>query len=242
MTTPGLLWNSLNIASCFFTITIIVFPMMSFNSSPSPSHSSTPTGDDLTDQMLKARLAEIVAELSSPPTPSVSSPPASPGRQKVAFSSQPPEFLNPAQGFQGGFLSQAPSSSRVPLDDVTPYTVNPCDVPLGVKQVGKWFLSGNVELSIFNILNIFHQHWFLSANHLRAQALLAQKAEDRKIFWVEFTPQFHTHLVKCAVALVPHPTQKVEKVMFIYILELLNSKGHQAFFNLTKGTRLATQA
>jgi hypothetical protein len=95
---------------------------------------------------------------------------------------------------------------------------------------------------MFNILNIFHQQWFLSINHLRAQALLAQKAKDGNIFWVKFAPQFHTHLVKCAVALVPHPIQKVKKVMFIYILELLNSKGHQAFFDLAKGTRLATQA
>jgi hypothetical protein len=30
--------------------------------------------------------------------------------------------------------------------------------------------------------------------------------------------------------------------MFVYILELLNEAGHQAFFNLAKGTRLATQA
>jgi hypothetical protein len=30
--------------------------------------------------------------------------------------------------------------------------------------------------------------------------------------------------------------------MFMYILELLNDEGHQAFFNLTKGTRIATQA
>jgi hypothetical protein len=111
-----------------------------------------------------------------------------------------------------------------------------------VKLVGKWSLSRNVELSIFDILNIFHQQWFLSTNQLKAQALLAQKAEDGKIFWVEFTPQFHAHLVKCAAALVPHPIQKVKKVMFVYILELLNGKGSLAFFNLAKGTRLATQA
>ena len=30
--------------------------------------------------------------------------------------------------------------------------------------------------------------------------------------------------------------------MFVYILELLNGQGHQAFFDLTKGTRIATQA
>jgi hypothetical protein len=30
--------------------------------------------------------------------------------------------------------------------------------------------------------------------------------------------------------------------MFMYILELLNWEGHQTFFNLVKGQRLATQA
>jgi hypothetical protein len=35
---------------------------------------------------------------------------------------------------------------------------------------------------------------------------------------------------------------KVKKVMFVYILELLNQEGPQAFFDLAKGTRIATQA
>jgi hypothetical protein len=78
--------------------------------------------------------------------------------------------------------------------------------------------------------------------HLRANALSAQKAESGKISWVEFTPQFHSHLVKCAVALVPHPLSKVKRVMFVFMLELLNEEGPQAFFDLTKGTRIATQA
>jgi hypothetical protein len=74
----------------------------------------------------------------------------------------------------------------------------------------------------------------------QGQALSAQKAKDRSIFWVEFTPQFHTHLVKCAVTLIPWPIQKVKKVMFVYILELLNEEGQQAFFNLSKGEKQAT--
>jgi hypothetical protein len=81
-----------------------------------------------------------------------------------------------------------------------------------------------------------------SVDHLRTAVLSAQKAEDGKFFWVEFTPQFHAHLVKCAVALVPHPLQKVKQVMFVYLLELLNGEGPQSFFNLTKGQRIATQA
>jgi hypothetical protein len=95
--------------------------------------------------------------------------------------------------------------------------VDPCNSPLGAKQVGERSLSGNVDLSMFDILNTFHHHWFLSVDHLRAQALSAQKAKDGKTFWVEFTPPFHTHLVKCAVALVPWPIEKLKKVMFVVL-------------------------
>ena len=73
-------------------------------------------------------------------------------------------------------------------------------------------------------------------------SISAQKAEDRKISWVEFTPQFHSHLVKCAVALVPHPIKKVKLVMFGFILELLNGEGHMAFFELQKGGHKANNA
>jgi hypothetical protein len=66
-------------------------------------------------------------------------------------------------------------------------------------------------------------------DYLRTAVLLAQKAEDGKIFWVEFTPQFHAHLVKCAVVLVPHPIHKVKQGMFVYLLELLNGEGPQSF-------------
>jgi hypothetical protein len=95
---------------------------------------------------------------------------------------------------------------------------------------------------MFDILNVFQCCWFLSVEHLRAQALLAQKANDRTIMWVEFAPQFHSHLVKYTVALVPWPISKVKKVLFIYILELLNVEGPQAFFTLTKGQRHKSQA
>jgi hypothetical protein len=78
-------------------------------------------------------------------------------------------------------------------------------------------------------------------DHLRTAVLSAQKDEAGKIFWVEFTPHFHAHLVKCTVVLVPHPLQKVKRVMFMFLLELLNGKGPQSFFNLSKGQKIATQ-
>ena len=102
--------------------------------------------------------------------------------------------------------------------------------------------SGNVDLSVFDILNIFRRHWFLSRANLLANAISAQKAEDGNISWVEFTPQYHSHLVKCAVALVPHPVHMVKKVMFVYVLELLNGKGNLAFFDLQLGGHKANNA
>jgi hypothetical protein len=95
---------------------------------------------------------------------------------------------------------------------------------------------------VFDIHNIFRHRWFLSRDHLLTNVISAQKAEDGNISWVEFTPQYHSHLVKCAVAPVPHPVAKVKKVMFVYILELLNREGHVAFFELQKGGRKASNA
>jgi hypothetical protein len=45
-------------------------------------------------------------------------------------------------------------------------------------------LSENLDLSMFDVLNIFHHCWFLSVDSLRAQALSAQKAKDGNIIWV----------------------------------------------------------
>ena len=102
--------------------------------------------------------------------------------------------------------------------------------------------SENAKLSVFDILNIFCHCWFLSRACLLANTISAQKDEDGNISWVEFTPPYHSHLVKCAVALVPHPVLTVKKVMFVYILELLNGKGNLAFFDLQTGGHKANNA
>jgi hypothetical protein len=48
--------------------------------------------------------------------------------------------------------------------------------------------TGKLKHSMFDILNIFHRRWFLSRANLLANTISAQKDEDRKISWVEFTP------------------------------------------------------
>jgi hypothetical protein len=106
-------------------------------------------------------------------------------------------------------------------------------------------LSKVVELSVFDVLNIFCRRWFLSRTALLTHVISAQKAEDGNISWVEFDPPFHSHLVKCAVVLVPHlgcPVPMVKWVMFVFILELLHQEGHLAFFDLQKGGRKANNA
>jgi hypothetical protein len=62
-----------------------------------------------------------------------------------------------------------------------------CNFPQGKKLARKGMLTEAIDLSMFNILNVFWHHWFLWVEHLRAQALLAQKADDGKFFWVKFT-------------------------------------------------------
>ncbi|KAH9979558.1 hypothetical protein BGW80DRAFT_1248867 [Lactifluus volemus] len=54
-------------------------------------------------------------------------------------------------------------------------SLKPCYFPPGKRLVKKKALSGDDELSVFDILNTFHHHWFLSVDNLRANALSAQK-------------------------------------------------------------------
>jgi hypothetical protein len=161
------------------------------------------------------------------------------GQQGLSLHAQ--EF-SPTRVFNEPHLPTTTTPTGVtPVRGTSP-TLDPSQVPIGSKLAKKRSLLGHAKPSVFDILNTFQCHWFISVDHLRTAVLLAQKAEDGKIFWVEFTPQYHAHLVKCAVALVPHPVHKVKRVMFVYLLELLSGEGPQAFFNLTKGQRIATQA
>ncbi|KAH9048597.1 hypothetical protein EDB83DRAFT_2522866 [Lactarius deliciosus] len=137
-----------------------------------------------------------------------------------------------------------PAPQRViPLSSGPPLTSSSSDRP-AVKGRAKSNRSHPVDadLSVFDILNIFRRRWFLSRPNLLANAISAQKTEDGNISWVEFSPPYHSHLVKSAVALVPHPVHAVKKVMFVYILELLNGEGDLAFFDLHKGGRMANNA
>jgi hypothetical protein len=196
-------------------------------------------GSDVIEAALRAAL--VPQAFDPPPTPSVA-PPRPSG----------------SQGEAGTTNSQVPFTSfcsKTPISQPISPTPEVHDAQMGMGEVGKTprakgthkpstpkALPVGDDLLVFDIHNTFRHHWFLSRDHLVANVISAQKAEDGKIFWVEFAPQFHAHLVKCTVALVPCPLHKVKKVMFGYILELLNGEGPQAFFDLTIGLWRATQA
>jgi hypothetical protein len=82
-------------------------------------------------------------------------------------------------------------------------------------------------LSVFDVLNTFCARWFLNRDYLTANILSAQKDESRHFTWVNFSPPFHTHLVQRMHALLPPlcPMAKGKKVMFVFILEILDSEG-----------------
>jgi hypothetical protein len=64
-------------------------------------------------------------------------------------------------------------------------------------------------------------------DHLTVNILSAQKDEDRRFSWVDFSPPFHTHLVQWMHSLLPPlcPVAKGKKVMFVFILEILSREG-----------------
>src|SRR6266850_432158 len=90
--------------------------------------------------------------------------------------------------------------------------------------------------SVFDILNVFRCWWFLNRDHLLANILSAQKDDTGNIFWVDFLPHFHMHLVQQAIALLPPlcPVTKGKKVMFLFILEVLDGDGCGTFLALPK--------
>ncbi|KAF8258060.1 hypothetical protein EI94DRAFT_1791334 [Lactarius quietus] len=135
----------------------------------------------------------------------------------------------------------SPERILPPARQGPPVAHTPAQKPKGGSKPQR-VTPGGVELLVFDILNTFRRCWFLSRANLVANAISAQKAEDGNFSWVEFAPPYHSHLVKCAVALVPHPIHVVKKVMFVYILELLNGVGNTPFFNLLKGGRKANNA
>ena len=89
-------------------------------------------------------------------------------------------------------------------------------------------------------LKTFWACWFLDKDWLVSFIASAQHLKpDAPITWVEFIPKGHTHLVWCALKLVPPtravPLAKVKECMFTFILSVLNGPGSSlGFFTARK--------
>ena len=81
------------------------------------------------------------------------------------------------------------------------------------------------DLSVFDLTAILHAWWFLDRSHLASNVVSAQCSPTGDLDWVEFTPPFHTHLIKCATALLPPQLcsmKRLKGILFAYVLEVLN--------------------
>ena len=82
------------------------------------------------------------------------------------------------------------------------------------------------DLSVFDLTAILHSQWFLNRSHLTSNVVSAQRSPNGNFDWVKFAPPFHTHLIKCATALLPPQLcsmKHLKGVLFAYMLEVLNS-------------------
>lgn len=102
------------------------------------------------------------------------------------------------------------------------------------------------DLSCFDILNVFRSRWFISRDKLVTSAESSQKDEKGEIVWVEFSREYHSHLVKCGMALLPSMAfaslQMAKKAIFVFILEVLNREAEESFFALQRGKTHANRA
>jgi len=82
--------------------------------------------------------------------------------------------------------------------------------------------------SVFDVLNLFRARWFLNCEHLLSLILAAVKGgNNNDITWIDLIPNSHTHLLHQAKALAPpsYPLSLLKRVMFTFLLEVINSCG-----------------
>ena len=102
---------------------------------------------------------------------------------------------------------------------------SPVRTPVPVVPSAPPFASAD-DLSVFDLTAILRARWFLDGSHLASNVVSAQRGPTGDIDWVEFAPPFHSHLIKCATALLPPQLcsmKRLKGVLFAYVLEVLNS-------------------
>ncbi|KAG8217223.1 hypothetical protein J3R82DRAFT_5309 [Butyriboletus roseoflavus] len=100
--------------------------------------------------------------------------------------------------------------------------------------------SLDFEPSCFEILNVLRSRLFLARTKLVEKIEIAQLDEEPdSVSWVEFSPSYHSHLVKCTLSLLPRLAPSAipmaKRAMFVYILEVLNREDDDIFRLLQHG-------
>src|SRR5579863_1452007 len=160
------------------------------------------------------------------------------------LSAEPPLSVAPS--------TVAPTPSPGPATKIVPpHSLSPPSAPAAKRQKSgsprpsPEVSPGSAEPSVFDVLNVFRRRWYIHRDHLIANILSATRDDAGRLDWIDFQPPFHTHLVRKAMSLLPPlcPVAKGKKVMFVFLLEVLDEDGHGApgrnpgplaFFNMSK--------
>ena len=98
--------------------------------------------------------------------------------------------------------------------------------PRSVGPVTQRGVAPLVDLSVFDMLNIFRARWFINREHLLSLILSATKGGDNnEVTWIDLLPQAHSHLLRQAKNLAPlsYPSPLLKRVMFVFLLEIVNT-------------------
>ncbi|KAG2363606.1 hypothetical protein BDR07DRAFT_899496 [Suillus spraguei] len=97
------------------------------------------------------------------------------------------------------------------------------------------------DLSVFDMLSVLRRRMFVGLEELKHNVTLATKDESGNIDWVILTPAYHGTLVKTAIRLVldgtmaPDMVPLIKRVLFVFLLELLQVGEDSSFLTLQKG-------
>jgi hypothetical protein len=96
------------------------------------------------------------------------------------------------------------------------------------------------------MLNLLRRRLYLCRGDIIANIRSASKDVDGKIVWLILDPNFHSVIVKACIRLVATTYEgfnilMLKRVMFCFLLEILNEGASASFFALKKGETKANR-
>ncbi|KAI9431696.1 hypothetical protein H4582DRAFT_2198849 [Lactarius indigo] len=156
------------------------------------------------------------------------------------------------------FMSSSQSSSIVSM---VPAHALPAMSPPTSSQKEDGIVSTNVErvntsktdisedLSVFDLLNIARRRYFISRDELISNITEASKDAFGLFDWVVLKKDYHSKVVSKFIwtlgdgkRLTPRSVEKIKKILFVFLLDVLNGVSVGDFFALKKGETLENRA